>query len=194
MIKFVLNATVNWVKTPDTMRLWGYKQTAHCALCKHPQCTLHHIISNCPHALNGGRYTWRHDSVLQYIKQVMQELIDCANTTPTKDTARPPIEKSFVRAGKTPASKPKRKKTTLLDGATDWKLLVEIGNDKIVYPPEIYGTPQRPIVVWSRQIKRVLNIELTCPAEEGIAAAKERKEACYFKLNCAAKDRGWASS
>ena len=40
----------------------------------------------------------------------------------------------------------------------------------------------------------MLNIELTCPAEEGIEAAKERKEGRYFLLNCAVKDRGWASS
>jgi hypothetical protein len=193
IIKFVLNATVNWVKTPDLMRTWGYTRTAFCPLCKHPHCTLHHIISHCSHALIGGRYTWRHDSVLLYLKPVLQELIDQANTKPS-DTSFPPITSNFVRAGVKGPTKPKRHKTTLLDGATDWKLLIEIGNDKIVYPPEIVSTPQRPdIVIWSSQLKRVINGELTCPAEEGIEAAQIRKEAKYFGLKCSAKDRGWTS-
>jgi hypothetical protein len=62
----------------------------------------------------------------------------------------------------------------------------------LVYPPEIFGTPERPdIVIWSTGLKRVLNMELTVPAEEGIAAAKARKEGRYFTLKCESKDRGW---
>ncbi len=79
------------------------------------------------------------------------------------------------------------------DGARDWKILVDM-DDKMVYPAEIYGTTQRPdIVIWSSKLRRVLNVELTCPAEEGIEAAQARKEARYFSLNCANKDRGWDS-
>ena len=29
VIKFILNATVNWLKTPDMMKVWGYKKTAY---------------------------------------------------------------------------------------------------------------------------------------------------------------------
>jgi hypothetical protein len=193
IIKFVLNAAVNWVKTPDTIRTWGYKRTAFCPLCRHPHCTLHHIISHCTHALNGGRYTWRHDSVLLYLKPVLQELIDQANIKHT-DTSIPPISNNFVRAGDKISTKPKRHKKTLLHGATDWKLLVEIGKERIVYPPEICSTPQRPdIVIWSNQLQRVINGELTCPAEEGIEAAQIRKDARYFELDGAAKSQGWAS-
>ena len=69
---------------------------------------------------------------------------------------------------------------------------MDTGENKTVYPPEIYSTPQRPdIVIWSKQTKRVLNGELTCPAEEGIEAAQARKNARYFDLNHAANDRGW---
>ena len=35
------------------------------------------------------------------------------------------------------------------------------------------------------------NIELTCPAEEGIEAAMTRKETRYFPLKCDTKDPGW---
>lgn len=194
VIKFVLNATVNWVKTPDLLKLWGYSEQAHCKLCRHPQCTLHHIISNCDHSLKGGRYLWRHDSVLLYLKPILQELVDNANAnTATNNTS--PNQVNFVRAGENkPPTKTKSSKSTFLSGATDWRLLVELGGNKIVYPPEIYSTIQRPdIVIWSKQTKRVMNVELTCPAEEGIQAAQTRKSDRYDPLTNAARERGWTA-
>ena len=196
VIKFILNATVNWVKTPYLMKLWRYQVQDYCRLCRHPQCTLHHIISNCRHALLGKRYTWRHDSVLLYLSAVFQELIDTANSKSVANN-EPPIQIGFVRAGESkPTKKTTINKTTLLSGASDWKLLVDTEESKLVFPPEIYSTPQRPdIVIWSKQTKTVLIVELTCPAEEGIEAAKIRKEAKYFGLKCAcaSKDRGWSA-
>ena len=64
VIAFVLNAQINSVRTPDMLKLWGYTQNASCSLCGNVQCTLHHLLVNCPFALNQGRYTWKHDSVL----------------------------------------------------------------------------------------------------------------------------------
>lgn len=196
VIKFILNATVNWLKTPDMMKIWGYKNTAYCQLCGNPQCTLHHIISGCKHALKEGRYTWRHDSILEYFEQVVQELVDRANEKEPEETTVPHIDNNFVRAGNKPPNKQRGNsgcRGILLRGANDWKVLVDL-DDKMVYPPEIFGTPQRPdIVIWSVENKRVLNMELTCPAEEGIEAAKTRKEERYFPLKCASKDRKWDS-
>jgi hypothetical protein len=70
-----------------------------------------------------------------------------------------------------------------LDGATDWKLLIDFTKEKIVFPPEIYSTPERPdIVLFSTKLHRVLLVELTCPAEEGFEAAAIRKQARYLPL------------
>ena len=71
LISFVLNATVNWVRTPDLLQLWGFKTSACCKLCPSEKCTLHHILFNCPTALKQKRYTWRHDSVLYHIKAAL---------------------------------------------------------------------------------------------------------------------------
>merc|ERR1712194_548177 len=95
---------------------------------------------------------------------------------------------------KASAKQLKGNRRSMLDGAKDWKILVDM-DDKMVYPPEIYGTSQRPdIVIWSSKLRRVLNVELTCPAEEGIEAAQARKEARYFSLNHGNKERGWNST
>ena len=71
----------------------------------------------------------------------------------------------------------------LLDGYNDWEILVDFSNKNITFPPEIWATPERPdIVILSRSAKIVLLIELTCPAEEGIANAAMRKQSRYHDL------------
>ena len=47
---------------------------------------------------------------------------------------------------------------------------------------EICATNERSdIISWSPSTRRVILIELTCPAEEGIVAARIRKEARYMR-------------
>ena len=48
-------------------------------------------------------------------------------------------------------------------------------------------------MIWSDQARKVLLIELTCPAEEGIEAAEIRKISRYFGPKNACKDRGWST-
>ena len=57
--------------------------------------------------------------------------------------------------------------------------MVDFGRQKLVFPPEIYGTSERPdIVIWSVSSKTVIMIELTCPSE----AASVRKHNRYEDL------------
>ena len=198
LLKFVLNASVNWVKTPDLMKLWGYYKSDSCKLCGKGPCTLHHIISACPVSLNSKRYTWRHDSVLSNIETVLRPYIEKFNET-HKQQSIPHISQSFVpsKSGKKGSeatskgisTRTSHKKHTrsarcsLLDGANDWQLLVDYDNARIVFPPEIYSTSERPdIIIWSKTKRVVLMIELTCPAEEGISAAVDRKKNRYDDL------------
>ena len=98
IISFFLNATVNWIRTPDLLHLWGFKQSASCCLCAHEKCTLHHILSNCPKALTQQRYTWRHDSVLQQIQSTLSFHITQLNSS-TNDSKPLHISQCFVKAG-----------------------------------------------------------------------------------------------
>ena len=71
----------------------------------------------------------------------------------------------------------------LLSYANDWKLLVDLPDSNYVFPPEIYSTNERPdIIIWSPKLKTVILLELTCPEEEGIQAAKIRKQSRYMPL------------
>jgi hypothetical protein len=183
VIKFVLNATVNWVKTPDLLQLWGYKQRAQCVLCGCDLCTLHHILVGCKTALKSKRYNWRHDSVLQRVAYELRPLVEEANARPTKPRTTPHISSSFVLPGAEPKATKKSHRSSSLDGASDWKVLVDYDHESIVFPPEICATSKRPdLIIWSAEAKRVLLIELTCPAEEGILAAQVYKESRYSEL------------
>ena len=81
---------------------------------------------------------------------------------------------------------------SLLSGSTDWKLRVDYSDRPIVFPPEILATNQRPdIVSGSVARKKVIMVELTCPAEEGIEAAVERKLGRYTQLKQDIEEVGW---
>jgi hypothetical protein len=144
-------------------------------------------------ALASKRYTWRHDSVLNQFKQYLIPHLSRHNDQKSSHVETPPIR--FVKAGSSPqrsrAAYPTR--SSLLVGASDWKCLVDFDFKKIIFPPEIYATNERPdVIIWSNVSKTVIIAELTCPAEEGIEAAQLRKEARYMDLVSNVTNAGWS--
>ena len=194
VISFVLNALINSARTPDMLKLWGYKQSASCPLCDRSPCTIHHILSNCQYALNQRRYNWRHDSVLKNIQLALVPHIRSHNASfkPKPNTATLPLNQFFVKkASSRKPKRPKSERSSLLDGANDWEIRVDFDTANIVFPPSICATTSRPdVVIWSPLSRKVIMIELTCPAEEGIEAAALRKETRYEELQAAIKAWG----
>ena len=66
VLKFAINAGINTLPTLDNLKRWGKRTCDRCPFCGNIQ-TLLHILSNCSVALDQGRYTWRHNSVLSSI-------------------------------------------------------------------------------------------------------------------------------
>src|SRR5690349_14799214 len=101
------------------LKLWGYTTTANCSLCGHTQCTL----VNCPFALNQGRYTWRHDSVLLDVERALINLLASFNSkkvTCFAEIAKKDFKSSFIRAGKQKRSSGgEERRQHLLDYAND---------------------------------------------------------------------------
>jgi hypothetical protein len=190
LISWVLNASINSVCTPDMLKLWNLAPDASCILCGHECASLLHILSHCSTALTQKRYTWRHDSVLLALKTFLEPHIVTINVKPIpvkKDPMEalvsnvPKIRSSFVRSGdKLPKRTSKPKRVNLLDGFNDWQILVDFDHANIVFPVDICVTPKRPdIIIWSRSAKKVILIELTCPMEENILAARATKHSRY---------------
>ena len=63
-LSFLLRAGSDTLPTPLNLARWTIQSSSRCALCNSNHPTVAHILNGCPVALNQGRYTWRHDSVL----------------------------------------------------------------------------------------------------------------------------------
>jgi len=80
----------------------------------------------------------------------------------------------------------------LLGTASDWKVQIDYTKNPISFPVHICVTEKRPdIVLYSDDLKMVILIELTCPAEENIADAHLRKEVKYTPLKHHIIDNKW---
>ena len=72
VMAFAMRLSTNSLPSPDNLKRWGKRRISTCPLCSNTG-TLEHIINFCSVALNQGRYTWRHDSVLQHMYNGMVE-------------------------------------------------------------------------------------------------------------------------
>ena len=63
VLKFAINAGINTLPSLDNLKRWGKRVNDRCPFCGNIE-TLAHILSNCSTALTQGRLTWRHNSVL----------------------------------------------------------------------------------------------------------------------------------
>lgn len=195
IVSFVLNATMNSLASPDLLALMKITKDGSCKLCGAKQCTLFHILSNCPKSLTDKRYTWRHDSVLATVLQILVPHMIEHNASPAAPDERLPGI-AFVKAGakcRRPTPRQNARKS-LLSPARDWQLLIDFDARRILFPPEITPTNERPdIVLWSASTKTVIMIELTCPAEENLDAARARKLKRYAVLCEQIRLNGWVA-
>ena len=74
ILKFAINAGINTLPTLDNLRRWGKRVNDRCPFCGNTQ-TLLHVLSNCNVALDQGRYTWRHNSVLLTIIESIRPVL-----------------------------------------------------------------------------------------------------------------------
>ena len=66
ILRFAINACIDTLPTHANLRRWGRKSDGKCKLCGNRE-TLHHSLNNCKIMLEQGRYTWRHNSIVNYI-------------------------------------------------------------------------------------------------------------------------------
>jgi hypothetical protein len=209
VLKFVVNSTCLSLPSEDNKRRWGYAsagsqcllvnpKTGEACATRHP--TALHVLSSCKAALEQGRYTWRHNSLLLVLKQHLIAHIAGINSGRVRINASKPLR--FVRADGSQynngTSAPVLAPIELADylaRARDWELRVDLPGDRFsysVFPPEITSTSDRPdILLLSRSEKMILCIELTSPHEERIHAAHVLKASKYEHLTADAAHNGW---
>jgi len=157
LLSFCLSATYNTLPSPSNLRRWNISTEAACFLCKKSVCTVPHVLSGCAVALDQGRYTFRHDSILKVIAAKIKDFIAtlCVSVPKRFHTIQ------FVKAGKKAKSKGKKLHTGILHLSNDWEFLVDLGDTPYVFPTNITFTSLRPdIVIYSRFLKRVILIDM----------------------------------
>ena len=77
-LSFLLRAGCDTLPTPMNLARWNIITSRVCTLCHCTQPTTNHILTGCSIALDQGRYTWRHDSVLQVlVRNFKKDLPPC---------------------------------------------------------------------------------------------------------------------
>ena len=70
MPRNIFNFTVRYLNNSLAARVnlarWNLRQTSYCSFCFRPESLLH-VVAGCKTYLDEGRFTWRHNSALQFI-------------------------------------------------------------------------------------------------------------------------------
>ena len=150
--------------------------------------TLDHILSSCPISLAQGRYTWRHNHVLESIVDIVQDEIKKVPKSKKKKVNF--IVFCKAGQGKNGSKKPSTQ-CGIIPSAKDWKLQTDLGK-QLVFPGHIAITAKRPdIILYSDETKQVVLLELTVPWETRIEEAYERKKKSYEELRSDRCNNGW---
>ena len=77
IFNFSLKYLTNTLATRKNLFKWSIGQSSACSFCLQSE-TLQHIDSSCKSYLDQGRYTSRHDSVLNFIANTLSTLPSCS--------------------------------------------------------------------------------------------------------------------
>ena len=73
--KFARKALIFSLPINTNLKHWNKISSDKCLLCNGRQTQLH-VLNNCVTAVNDGRYTWRHDSILYTVMYYVKQLIE----------------------------------------------------------------------------------------------------------------------
>ena len=73
LMAFILNSSLNTLPTMDNLKRWGKRLSNSCRHCGMPE-YLSHVLAGCKKSLDQGRYTYRHDSVLHVIHELVTDI------------------------------------------------------------------------------------------------------------------------
>ena len=187
LTSFCLASTYDTLPSPANLKRWRITTETMCTLCSKDVCTTAHILGACKVSLQQGRYTFRHNTVLRGVIQVLKTF--CLNI---KDMVpiSPKSSIKFVRK----RTKVPRKRTPpvgILHHASDWILLADL-NKTYCFPVHIAFTQLRPdITIFSNSLRKVILIELTCPCEENMESWHGTKINKYSALKTIIESKGW---
>ena len=187
LTSFCLASTYETLPSPANLKRFRITTEAMCTLCSEDVCTTASILGSCKVSLKQRRYTFRHNSVLHEVIEVLKNF-----NLNIKDTVSISAIRStkFVRKG----VKVLRNRTPpvgILHHASDGILLADL-NKNYYFPVHIAFTQLRTdITIFSNSLRKVILIELTCPYEENMESWHGTKVNKYLALKTIIASKGW---
>ena len=186
LLSFCISSTYNVLPSPSNLHRWHQENDPSCTLCGKHLCTIAYILGACKFSLDQGRFTFRHDSVLNSLVSFLRSFLK--DVKPSKSKKRNAIH--FIKACNKP-SKYKLNPTGILHLAPDWVVMSDL-NANYVFPIQMALTELRPdIVIFSNSLRRVILVELTCPCEENMPSWHTTKTSKYSGLVEIIKNNKW---
>ncbi|GFO29350.1 reverse transcriptase [Plakobranchus ocellatus] len=181
---------IDEIKNKEDSTWKGKKDDPTCPLCQSRQ-TTEHVWSSCKVALSQGRYTWKHNRVLQDLALVISTAkgeIHPFSTSSIVFTPEGGIKK-WLEGSITINTHRKG----LLDGCDDWVVSADLPEWER-HPDVIRKTALRPdIVIHSASTQQIIMVELTVPYESRMEEAHAFKEGKYLHLTKELKKDGYES-
>ena len=142
---------------------------------------LEHVLGSCKTAFGNGRYTWRHNRVLEELVEFIKNYM---KSEPTISSNKFASEKSRIYAGSKQTIKhravPGQK---LLGSSRDWKVSVDQPGWHNNYPKTISSKGLRPnIVLLSMVNLKIIVVELSITNESRMDQSHEYKTSKYEDL------------
>ena len=151
---------------------WGKKEDTTCPLCNDRQ-TTEHVLSWCKLALSQGRYTWRHNRVLQELAVVIS--MAKGQSTHLEADADIFTTEGSAKSWHGMAVKSTNQRNCLLDGCDGWEN--STGLPEWDSPPSIIKeTRLRPDIVAHSSSTQQRFVELTVPYESRMEEAHTYKK------------------
>ena len=190
LLSFCIGTTYDALPSPKNLVRRHQSSDPSCTLCHKAVGTLIHSLTCCHVALDQGRITFRHDSILnRLISRIKTVAASIFKARPIK---LPQV--NFVPEG-TQVRKSRKTKSApsgLLHHATDWKFFFDLGDVEYSFPSFLANTGDRPdICIFSIKAKRVILIELTSSREEKMEEWHHKKTEKYHLLCEQMRTRGW---
>ena len=183
LVLFCLGATYKTLASPQNGAHWGFEDHTECALCG-KEASVTHILAGCQKALQSGIYTFRHTAVLRVIAHEMLVMINQVKKEVRKVCKDSII--TFVNEVEQRKTLSKKYKSGILHEPKDWVMEVD-ADQQLRFPEAICISTQRPdIAIYSLKLRKVILIELTCPAEENMGERHSEKIPRYdgFLKDC----------
>ena len=148
LLQFCLWATYNVLASASNLVRWHQGSDPACPLCHTAVGTVIHSLTFCQVAVDQGKVTFWHDSVLNRLMSKIKDVI--ISIRKKRDPKSQSIK--FAPEGTCVWNPPKSKPSpsSLLHFATDWKILFDLGTATYVFPSFLSNTMKRPDIptVW----------------------------------------------